>query len=278
MRLSVVHTTSLTYSSLIAEEVMECRLGPLVDADQRWERFELRSRPGGHIRSFVDGFGNMVYLVTVAPTHDFLELTTHSEVTTLLADPFALPAFVARPLTPAERYDYLSPSSLVPPDARLKTVAAPYRAAVESDQFDVVAHLRDWVHAELDFIAEATTVFTTVAEVLDSHAGVCQDFSHVLIGLCRAAGVPARYVSGYVVRGDERDTAAAASSHAWVEAYSPTHGWRGFDATNNVLASERHVKIAIGRDYTDVSPTRGTYRGRAEASIKVEVAVSEIVS
>jgi transglutaminase-like putative cysteine protease len=133
-----------------------------------------------------------------------------------------------------------------------------------------------------------TTVATTVAEVARDRRGVCQDFAHLLIGMCRAVAVPARYISGYIVVSEAGQTQraeaiapsdrlepgparGAAASHAWVEAFTPTHGWRGFDPTNNVLASERHVKMAIGRDYSDVPPTRGTARGGAEERMTVQV-------
>jgi len=275
MRLQVIHTTRMTYSAVVAEEVMECRLGPLADDDQRWERFELRAQPGGHIRSYVDGFGNNVYLVTVVPTHEFLELTTRSEVITQLDDPFALPARLPRPLTPAERYDYLSPSRLVLNDPRLPELASGHQSTAKSDPFAATLELSSLIHRQFRFITDTTSTTTTVAEVLDVQAGVCQDFSHVLLGLCRTLGIPARYVSGYVIRG-EGENASAVSSHAWVEAYSPSHGWRGFDPTNNVVASEHHVKMAVGRDYADVPPTRGTYRGGATADLAVDVTVRSI--
>ena len=124
---------------------------------------------------------------------------------------------------------------------------------------------------------EATSTTTTVAEVLDGRAGVCQDFAHVLIGLCRSVGLPARYVSGYVLVGNgDPDSIHVSASHAWAEVYSPTHGWRGFDPANNIVASEQHVKMAIGRDYGDVPPTHGTFRGLAETTLDVEVSVRKL--
>jgi transglutaminase-like putative cysteine protease len=129
------------------------------------------------------------------------------------------------------------------------------------------------VHERFTYERNVTTVGTTVAEVMRLRTGVCQDFAHVLIGLCRAAGVPARYVSGYTVSdlplGNEPLLAQA--SHAWVEAYTPTHGWRGFDATNDVVVGDAHVKVAVGRDYADVSPTRGSFRGHAAQQLGVMV-------
>ena len=102
---------------------------------------------------------------------------------------------------------------------------------------------------------------------------MCQDFAHLLIGLCRALQIPARYVSGYIVTlgARWRPSRGGGASHAWVEAFTPSHGWRGFDPTNNLLANDRYIKIAIGRDYHDVPPTRGTYRGAAVGNLGVAV-------
>jgi len=144
--------------------------------------------------------------------------------------------------------------------------------------FDGVRALSRFVHERFTYERNVTTVGTTVAEVMRQRAGVCQDFAHVLIGLCRAAGVPARYVSGYTVSDLPVGNAPmrAQASHAWVEAYTPTHGWRGFDATNNVVVGDAHVKVAVGRDYADVSPTRGSFRGHAEQQLAVRVEAHRI--
>jgi transglutaminase-like putative cysteine protease len=276
VRLRVTHTSRLNYSEPVSEEVMECRLGPLTDEDQRWERFELRVRPSGRIHSFVDAFGNPGYLVTLAPSHEQIELTTESQVTTLLADPFAIPTVLPRPLAPLERHDYLAFSRLIPREPRLIEMAEPYRPAAPDQAFATAQALSELVHQQLAYIPDTTTTSTTVAEVLDGRAGVCQDFAHVLIGLCRSVGLPARYVSGYVRSHDEGEERPGAASHAWAEVYTPTHGWRGFDPANNLLASEHHVKMAIGRDYGDVPPTRGTFRGVASTTLAVDVSVRQL--
>jgi transglutaminase-like putative cysteine protease len=129
------------------------------------------------------------------------------------------------------------------------------------------------VYDRFEYVTEVTGVGTTVPEILAHKTGVCQDFAHVLIALCRALAIPARYVSGYIVRDatSAAPTRGAGASHAWVEAFTPTHGWRGFDPTNDLVASEHHVKMAVGRDYRDVPPTQGTFRGIAEETLGVEV-------
>jgi transglutaminase-like putative cysteine protease len=282
VRLRIRHLTRIAYSDPVTEEVVECRVGPLSDADQRWDHFELRVRPSGHLRGYVDGFGNAGHLATLVQPHDSIELIAQSDVETLLTNPFQPPSMPPRLLTRQETYDYLTPSSLVPEHPELVRLADGFRPADVADTFDAAHALSQEVHTSLVYTPDVTTTTSTVEEVLERRAGVCQDFAHVLIGLCRAAGIPARYVSGYVLAHHPTVSNLAAgeatptTSHAWAEAYSPTHGWRGFDPANNIVADEHHVKVAVGRDYGDVPPTRGTFRGRAEQVLTVEVTVSSM--
>jgi transglutaminase-like putative cysteine protease len=289
MKVAVRHLTRLVYSTSVSDAVMEVRLGPYSDSDQRWERLDLRVRPNGAVRGFVDGFGNQAQLITVARGHDTLEVESLAEVWTLLADPFAPPPRPPAPLSPMDRVDYLSASKLIPIEPPLEAMAAKFRSACPNSHFDCAHELMEAVYRELQYVQNVTNVSTTVTEVLEAREGVCQDFAHVMIGLCRTLGIPARYVSGYLVLDDqaaptpirpdpnaERAAQVAAASHAWAEVYTSTHGWRGFDPTNNLLASEHHVKMAIGRDYGDIPPTRGTYRGGADERMYVEVSTQRL--
>jgi transglutaminase-like putative cysteine protease len=117
-----------------------------------------------------------------------------------------------------------------------------------------------------------TTVNTRPAEVVLSRQGVCQDFAHVMLGICRTHGIPARYVSGYFFN-PNRNPEDIEASHAWVEVYLPGHGWKGFDPTHNRPADTRYVKVAIGRDYDDIRPLNGTFRGSGTRELAVEVRV-----
>lgn len=223
--------------------------------------------PNASVNQFVDGFGNSAHLITVASPHQYVEILSRSTVLTLLADPFRPPDGPVLPLTRAEHADYVAPSALVPEHTELELLAQAWCADAHDDEFETVRSMMQFVYREFEYASQVTSVSTTVPEVLRLRRGVCQDFAHVLIGLCRSVGIPARYVSGYIV-GSYRGTGA---SHAWVEAFTRTHGWRGFDPTNNLVASEQHVKMAVGRDYRDVAPNRGTFRGNAAESISVSV-------
>jgi transglutaminase-like putative cysteine protease len=160
-------------------------------------------------------------------------------------------------------------------DPQLADIAAPFQT---DDGFEAAAQLMNYVNQNFEYRQNVTDVSTTVLEVLAHRGGVCQDLAHVLIGLCRALDLPARYVSGYTVsdggRGPRRGGGA---SHAWAEVYTDGYGWRGFDPTNNLLANDRYVKLATGRDYSDVAPTRGTYRGSADERLTVSV-VTRVLS
>ena len=126
----------------------------------------------------------------------------------------------------------------------------------------------------LTYEAGVTDVHTKLEQFLNDRRGVCQDFAHLMLAVCRSRNIPARYVSGYVYRGsDEPTTHAEQATHAWVECLLPDGRWRGFDPTNNLLANDHYVKAHIGRDYTDVVPTRGVYRGSAKHELQVEVRI-----
>ena len=277
MRVLVSHKTRLDYDTPVAEGVMDVRLGPLTDPHQRWERHDVRVAPSGATRRYLDGFGNEAYLITVPRAHTYAEVVAAGVVETLLANPFTPPATPPRALTSSERFDYLHPRKLVAIDDTVREMAAPHRPDTPGGTFDAVTALNALVYNGFAYEKDVTTVVTTVPEVLASRRGVCQDFAHVLLALCRAIEIPARYVSGYLVMdsgaapAEGKPARGAGASHAWVEARTPTHGWRGFDPTNNVLASEHHVKMAVGRDYNDVPPSRGVHRGTADEKLTVEV-------
>ena len=277
MRISVEHRTRFSYSAEVVESIMDARVGPRTDEHQRWIAFDLRVEPVASVRRYNDGFGNAAHLITVARPHRAIDVVMRGEIETMLADPFRPPRARPTALGPGDNADFLGPSTLVPRADEFGTLSEPFRA---EQAFESVQKLMHLVHERFAYRPDVTDVETSAVEVLGHSSGVCQDFAHVLIGLCRAIGIPARYVSGYIVAGREPDapTRGADASHAWVEAFTPTHGWRGFDPTNDLLASERHVKMAVGRDYHDVPPTRGSFRGVADEGLVVGVTTRPVVT
>jgi transglutaminase-like putative cysteine protease len=272
VRVAVTHLTRLDFVDEVSESVMDAHLGPRDDADQRVRRFQLRLEPGGHVRRYEDGFGNTAHLLTNMRPHTFLQVSAESEIYTHLSDPFRLPDRAPEPLGPIALADGLDPSPLVPRLAVVDEMAAPMRA---DDPFATVRAMTELIYSAFTYLPGVTDVSTSIDRVVEGRHGVCQDFAHVLIGLCRAVQIPARYVSGYIVTSGHSDSEAphrgGGASHAWIEAFTPTHGWRGFDPTNNLVANDHYVKVAIGRDYQDVPPTRGTYHGGATEHLTVDV-------
>ncbi len=167
------------------------------------------------------------------------------------------------------------PSALVPWSEAARAYAAPSFAAGR-DWLEAVTDLMHRIHADFEFDAEATTVTTQVDEVLDLRSGVCQDFAHVMLACLRGRGLPARYVSGYLLTDPPPGRArllGADASHAWVAAYSPRHGWVELDPTNDTLADQRYITLAWGADFADVVPLRGVILGGRGQSMEVEVSV-----
>jgi transglutaminase-like putative cysteine protease len=142
------------------------------------------------------------------------------------------------------------------------------------DPLTLLLELNAGMYDVFDYVPRSTSVDSPIEEALKARDGVCQDFAHIMITLVRDLGIPCRYVSGYLYTGSEYDDRAAEdASHAWVEAWLPELGWVGFDPTNNILAGERHIRIGVGRDYADVPPTQGVFKGNAESELSVGVQV-----
>jgi len=144
----------------------------------------------------------------------------------------------------------------------------------EQDAWRACLRIMAFIHGAFRYQAQVTNAHTTMVEALELRQGVCQDFANVMIGLCRGLHIPARYVSGYLYNGPADQLRGAQASHAWVEVFLPGLGWLALDPTNAQTAGERHVKLAVGRDYADVSPFKGTYRGTGRRTLTVEVLVT----
>jgi len=246
-RLRIVHRTRFEYERPIRETVMEVRVQPASSAAQRLVQFDFEVSPKGRVSSYRDGFGNAVHHLERPDPLQVLEL-----VATSLVETTGRPESAAPGPPPLDMLRFGGPVNDLPGIRRL--AAAPSRLVDRAGYLeDLTNRVAGWLHYEKG----ATSVHSDVAEVLSLRAGVCQDFAHVLIACCRWAGIPARYVSGYVFEGE----GASHESHAWTEAWIPGSGWLGLDATHPVRAGANHVKVAVGSDYTDCAPTRGVFVG-----------------
>ena len=269
MKLEVVHSTHFRYSGPIAETVMEVRLRPMDGLGQRCLEFELDVSSGVKPRSYRDGYGNNVHYFNLVRPHSRLSVTSRSVVETG-GEPDADPG---EDLV-QDFFRFRSPVKDVEGVRQLAgrhKIADPFSGPAVEQALDelTLAISRDFAYDRA-----VTNVYSAVDEVLALRAGVCQDFAHLLIAVARAMGVPARYVSGYIHQPGDSGTTTA--SHAWAEAWVPGRGWIGYDATHPVRTSEHHVRLAVGRDYTDAAPTRGIYVGSAAGTMDVRVSIREL--
>jgi hypothetical protein len=144
----------------------------------------------------------------------------------------------------------------------------------KGDPLTALKLLNTTIHDSFEYQPGVTDAYSPIDVALGAGRGVCQDFAHIMIAAARHWGIPARYVSGYLHhRRDGKDRSGDDATHAWIEAWLPTMGWVGFDPTNDIMTSERHIRVAVGRDYSDVPPTRGTYKGDADSELAISVSV-----
>jgi len=246
-------------------------LWPVSDDGQTCREFSLSVDPLRPMNESRDYFGNMVMNFNILPPHDVVVLTGHSVVETH-RNPFvkgeALPDFeIGR-----AHLDFLGF------DGPIENVPQTHEMARESGLqniggkdgdalFAAAQNLNSLIYERFTYSPESTDVRTKISQVFASRQGVCQDFAHIFIAVCRAAGLPARYVSGYLVTKRSRAAEGSPASHAWAEVLLPEYGWRAFDPTNDLLANDYYIKLAAGRDYSDVPPTRGVYNGAGVQSI-----------
>jgi transglutaminase-like putative cysteine protease len=281
VRYRIRHRTSYRYASEVFESFNEVRLQPCAGASQTLLDFDLLIEPPATVISFRDYYGNAVHDFGVAYLHDRLVIEATSDVVTHAGadEPLAGPPEGTSDASPPiqelagnealadDLAEFLGPSTYVPLADESATIAEAILAEEsETSALAFLTRAADHVRARLEYRIGTTTVESSVAEVLAGGSGVCQDFAHVLISLCRHAGLPARYVSGYL-----GGVTVATASHAWAEAYIPPYGWIGVDATLGTPCTGRHVKLGVGRDYADVSVLRGTYQGGGHAELEVEV-------
>ncbi|MGD0475462.1 MAG: transglutaminase family protein [Candidatus Velthaea sp.] len=283
MEFTILHQTTYRYPTKVHESYMVCHLQPLSDTTQYCTKYEIHVAPHARVFTHVDRFGNQVQNFGVLPEHDVLSITARSSVATVRpAQPEPNPGVTRDALLGdpdfASMYDFLRESAYVAFGPELRAFAS-LVGSPEDDLDAWFAHAGRAIKAGFTYDKHATSVHTTVDESIRLRGGVCQDFAHILVALCRFHAIPARYVSGYIFSGQESGILGADSSHAWAEAYLPPYGWVGYDPTNDQRISDGFVKIAVGRDYRDVSPVRGVYKGAhggASSELSVDVAVEAL--
>jgi len=271
MKLEIVHSTRYRYSGPIAETVMEVRLRPMDGNGQRCLDFKLELSHGLKARTYMDGFGNHVHYFNLVRPHSGLSIISRSTVETGIA----LDADPGEELV----HDFLRFRSPVREVDGVRELARRYAITDPASPASVEQALEELTLAisrDFTYDRTVTNVYSAVDDVLTLRAGVCQDFAHLFIAVARAMGVPARYVSGYIHFPGEKT--ATTASHAWAEAWVAGRGWIGFDATHPVRTTQHHVRLAVGRDYTDAAPTRGVYVGSATGTMAISVKTQAVAA
>jgi transglutaminase-like putative cysteine protease len=276
----VRHVTRFVYSVPVTESITEARMQPRSEGQQRCVKFELTTQPRARVHAYRDYQNNVVHHFDLPGKHKELRINAEATVEVNLSAP--LPENVSeeiwlaleRATQQAEHWDYLQPSQFVTATPLLLELAQLWQLARAADPLSLLQRINTLIYENFDYVPKATQVDSPIDEALHARRGVCQDFTHIMLALVRRLGIPARYVSGYLYHGDNADRSAADATHAWVEAWLPELGWLGFDPTNNLLAGERHIRTAIGRDYADVPPTRGVFKGLADSELSVGVQVA----
>ena len=278
---SIRHVTRYRYDAPVRESVMQLYMQPKSDGAQRLQSFQVATTPRTGLQAYTDHFGNAVYHFDVPGTHQELtvEADAEVEVQAIPAPPEWVDtsawAALEAPQLRGEHFDMLQAHGLAHATPGLNAFLSEKGLAKTSDPMTTLRRLTRTLFDAFAYAPEATEVDSPIDVALAKRKGVCQDFAHIMIATARSWGVPARYVSGYLfTKRDAGDRSAADATHAWVEAFLPGTGWVGFDPTNNVIAGERHIRVAIGRDYNDVPPVRGVFKGPANSELAVAVTVT----
>ena len=271
MFLEIEHTLSLAYDAYIRESFLELRMQPKTTADQTLQSFVLAVGPPTKIARYRDWNGNAVHHFTIVHFHDRIEVVARSAVSTHpVASALDTTADVRPfPGPPYSLLDFLAFDGPVRPGAALRKFSQGVEVSPAAPIGEVVRACGRHIQEHFTYRKNVTRYDSTTDDFLGLGAGVCQDFTHLMLGLLRLRQIPCRYVSGYLhVSPAEGEVA---QSHAWIEFHSPTAGWVPFDPTHNRPVDDHYVVVGHGRHYDDVPPNKGIFRGNADEILKTEV-------
>ncbi len=288
MLFEIVHRTDYRYSHPASEAYIEARLTPPSFVGQQIVSHAIEFAPASPLSTYRDYFDNEVTFYSLTLRHDRLSVT--NRVTVLTAEtPHATEALdvsvaEARQLFSSKLtdiFDYLQPTPLVPTGGPSKEWARKFFPG-DASLGEAMEALNSAIHGKFEYKSGITDTSTPLDTVWKQKAGVCQDFSHVMLSVLRTAGIPARYVCGYIESDPVKPTPGAPrlvgslATHAWVEALTPGMHWIALDPTNNQWCGQRHVTMAYGRDFSDASPLRGTFKGSGAQTLKVKVSMKRL--
>jgi transglutaminase-like putative cysteine protease len=277
MLLKFTHETDLAYSSSITESVMELRVAPRQEQDQHRLSFTLAIGPATSVTGYFDWMGNSVHAFAVNPPHKLLRITATSVIETdrVTVDPNSLHDSWPGPAPDWRMHDWLHFGGPVIDSPLLRQLVDVLNPCKGEPLGALAMRILRLINERFLYQKGITTAASPITDVLQHGRGVCQDFTHLMIGIGRAIGVPARYVSG-LLHPDAQKFRGYTQTHAWCELLFPSQGWIGFDAANNCVIGPNFAKVAVGRDFRDVPPNKGVYRGTAIETIDVRVHSEEL--
>lgn len=282
MRLDIRYRTLFGYDAPVSESQNELRACPVNNDRQQLLAYRVTTAPACRVYSFTDYWGTRVDHIGVRLPHLAMEVIAEAAVETSVApaidqapglDAVADEEFIELHL------EYLRPSPHTAWPTAITERSRRLIDGVGDSVVEAVHAIHEDCNTAIEYDPDATDVGVTIDELLEIGAGVCQDYAHMAVALCRSSGIPARYVSGYLFTSDDRDgddvedDVVNVQTHAWMEAAVPGHGWLALDPTNRQPVGQRHVKIGHGRDYDDVQPFRGVHKGVAQPVLEADVEI-----
>lgn len=273
----IKHITRYTYPSPVIDSANQVMLFPIDDPEQEVKKHELIITHQPSVEIFTDYFGNKVGIFSVIKPHSQLTIESIIEVVIqeakLPTNDTASESQWDNLNIIREQFPYMDFMLLENCDS-YDEIADVVKSLMNETitPFAIAEQMSAFVYHHFEYKKGITSVETQVDEIWKLKAGVCQDFAHILLVMLRIVGIPARYVSGYICP-KNHELRGEGATHAWVEAFIPFHGWIGLDPTNNCIASDRHVRLAIGRSFTDCTPVKGTYKGSSAHTLEVSVSI-----
>lgn len=274
----IKHITKYSYSSPVIDGANLIRLHPINDPYQKVVSHFLSATNNPFIETYTDFYNNRIGTFFIPEPHDELSIISEIEVITYdrLFPDDTIDVKTQWDKIKSEKYDievfdFLKHVSFNGSDDILNLIKE--KNLIEKTPFKAALELCEYVYTNFKYIKGITNVDSTLDDVWNLKAGVCQDFTNILLQMTRMCGIPARYVSGYICPSGDISRGEGAT-HAWIEAYIPFYGWLGLDPTNNAIANENHVRLVVGRNYADCSPVKGVFKRKVESDLFVKVEIS----
>lgn len=275
----IQHTTRYIYEGPVRDSANQIILFPIKDEYQDVVKQDLTITGHPIVDTHIDYYGNEVGSFTYSEPHSMLIINSRL---TVITKHRPLPV---NDIFPSQQWQYLANLQHMVPyidflkqeyfeglDELEKIVEA--ERLKDETPYQVALHFCQYVYDNFEYIKGVTTVETKLDEIWKLKAGVCQDFAHILMEMLRLVQIPARYVSGYICT-SKNGLRGEGATHAWAEAYIPDYGWLGIDPTNNCIANETHIRLAVGRNFPDCSPVKGVYKGASGHKLEVSVSVDD---